>query len=183
MQKHNNTPATQQVKPQDYTKAILQRAVLKQLHEEADALKTHIAATMQPGQSMSAFDEAGVKLGTISKSAGTPKMRVDDLSIILGNANPNTLTPVVDGTDPRVIAIIQEHAPELVQVDLPPYELKRLTDAAQAEFEATGQPPAGWKLEPGSSIVTIRPNKLSQQRAAQLLARTELPAIEAGEDK
>ena len=133
----------------------------------------------------------GQRLGQVWKTDPNPKMVIVDRDALeehLRSFPGNLITDVVIDPDrmPEALAVVQEHAPDLL------VEVSRLdptvVDAALAQSRATGQPAApGIELRKPSGTLTVKPDPGSFEQVSLLVqanlltwdARPVLPEAEA----
>ncbi|PRQ11764.1 hypothetical protein C1Y63_04970 [Corynebacterium sp. 13CS0277] len=163
------------------SRLVLQRALLKLLGDINSAEKRDAHAAMADGDTRTAITAAGVKLGTVSRSFPKPTAVVDDLAIVAAE-HPDVLAPVIpDYLQRKAAQALAETHPDLVVYEPEDTALTALANDALAQWEATGQAPAGWRIARKPGVLTVRPNQAATRIAEQMLTtaveRGELPAL------
>lgn len=152
---------------------IVERLILDQLTTLNKDFRAQVEQTLEPGDSRKIRTTKGVEVGTIGRSSVTYKAIPEDMAVVLADAADrgieliDALPPEDDPRYQKIIAILFEHAPELLDTTIPPESREELADEVLEEWEITDHVRDGWKIVKTAPRFSVRPKR--SQRALMAL--------------
>lgn len=165
---------------------IVERLILDQLTTLNKDFRAQVEKTLEPGDSRKIRTTKGVEVGTIGRSSVTYKAVPEDMAVVLADAADrgieliDTLPPEDDPRYQTIIAILFEHAPELLDTSIPPESREELADEVLEEWEITDHVREGWKIVKTAPRFSVRP-KRSQRALLALEAEMNTSGVFAEE--
>ncbi|APT85337.1 hypothetical protein [Corynebacterium aquilae] len=139
---------------------VMQAAVLKAAKEIHDQEKKLLLEELEEGERVIAKNSEGVKLGTLSKTAPEPKAVVEDMAAVCATLTPDDFDYSIPSRNMvQALAVIGEHAPELLDFEPKAHILAEQERAALAAHKAGEELPAGWGIHKKAGYLTIRPTE------------------------
>lgn len=157
---------------------VMQSAVMKRLKEIHDADRASMVEDMDRGDKVTARS-GDQSLGTVSYSDPKPKARVTDKAALMGHVAgeaPEKIGLRVTDMD-AALAVLEEHAPDLVEAALSPQVEAEYLRAAEK-----GESVPGVEVSVGKPVLSIRPAQAGKDAAAELVAGTPQLALSEGSD-
>lgn len=157
--------------------AVLRHAVLKELRDIDSDGRDTLADELAPGTKLTALLN-GKPIGTVSKTLPKDKARVDDKYQVMAWASehaPEMLHYRITDMDAAIKAL-EEHAPDLLTLDIPDHHMANVKRRAEA-----GETIPGVELVEGKPTLQIRSEKaraLAHDAIQQAIEPTILKEIE-----
>lgn len=148
--------------------AVIRKGLIKQIIQKDEELRKQLSENYAPGTSLTAF-WGGKPIGKVMKKLPATSARIADRFQVMAWASdnaPEMLHYRVTDMD-AAIKVLEEHAPDLLTLDIPDHHMANVKRRAKA-----GEDIPGVELVEGDSTLAVTETDTSRELAAKALMRT-----------
>ena len=176
--KHSNIPAKD---ANTLLRLAVEAHVLDVLYGRHQELKERVAGEFTPGERHEVKNAQGLKLGSVGMSSPNKKAVPTDEHVILAQAQDKGMDLIDDlprsGTEAyqQAVDVLYEHAPHLLTTTVAADDVKILAAEVLAQWQITGEVPAGWKITDASAPkFSLTKARTAQAKAAVAHLATQI---------